>query len=294
MPQTNAQATQRVAIFIDGANFQKATYEGLGMQVDFKALLAVLTGGGVLVRAYYYTGEFDAESIEHYVNLHNPAYPEAMRSDMRNKLARDRGFHRYLNRNGYHVVTKGVRIFRDALGDVSIKANVDLELAIDMLNLSERVDKVVLVSGDGDFVPLVRAVAARGVRVAVVSTQSRTAQSNGYRASDLLIDAADEYLSVEKLRARIERNDRYSEDELFELIGHTLFGVVEEKNADRGFGFLRTDDGKKVFFHLRDLQGPLLFENLNEEDEVLFELREERDERQPYARARDVRPREAA
>ena len=293
MSQTNRPSTtQRVAIFIDGANFQKATYDGLGFQVDFRGLLRGLTEGGSLVRAYYYTGEFDTDAVEHYINLHDTDDPDLMRREMRTRLHKDRGFHRWLNRNGYKVVTKGVRVFKDADGEVSIKANVDIELAVDMLTIAERVDRVVLVSGDGDFVPLVERVASKGVRVVVVSTQNRRAQANGYRASDLLIDAADEYISIEKIRNAIERNDRISDEELRDLAGQTLSGSIEEKKADRGFGFIRTDDGKKIFFHLNDLQAPLRFEDIAEEDDILFELREDRDERQPYGRARDVRLRD--
>lgn len=285
-----SHALQRIAIFIDGANFQKATYDALGFQIDFRELLKAFTGeDGSLVRAYYYTGEFDADSIEHYINLHNPLQPESMHQEMRARLQKDRGFHRWLNRNGYNVVTKGVRVFKNADGEIAVKANVDIELAVDMLTIADRVDKVVLVSGDGDFVPLIEAVAAKGVRVVVVSTQNRRAQANGYRASDLLIDAADEYIAIEKLRSRIERNDRMSEEEIYELAGQILQGVVEEKKADRGFGFLRTEDGKKIFFHLNDLHENLHFEDLEEDDEVCFELRNEKDDRQPYARAKDVR-----
>lgn len=296
MTQVNRPATapHRVAIFIDGANFQKATYDALGFQVDFRGLLRVLAEGGTLVRAYYYTGEFDTDAVEHYISLHDTTDPEIMRREMRTRLQKDRGFHRWLNRNGYKVVTKGVRVFKDADGEVSIKANVDIELAVDMLTIAERVDRVVLVSGDGDFVPLVERVAAKGVRVVVVSTQNRRAQANGYRASDLLIDAADEYISIEKIRNTIERNDRISDEELRDLAGQTLSGIIEEKKADRGFGFIRTDEGKKIFFHLNDLQQPLRFEDIEEEDEIIFELREERDERQPYGRARDVRLRDVA
>ena len=290
--KTSKSSKQKIAIFIDGANFQKATFEAMGMEINFRGLLEVLAEESFLVRAYYYTGEFDGDSINHYVNLResSPAYTsEMLRDDMLRRLRKDRGFHRWLNRNGYKVVTKGVRVFKDANGEVSMKANVDIEIAIDMLTMAEHVDRMILVSGDGDFAPLVDAVSSKGVRITVVSTQNRRAQANGYRGSDLLIDAADEYVPIEKIRSRIERNDRLNEEELAELAGQTLPGIIEEKKADRGFGFIRTDDGKKVFFHLRDLHTSLPFEDLEEGDDVFFELCGERDENQPYARARDVR-----
>jgi hypothetical protein len=90
-----------------------------------------------------------------------------------------------------------------------MKADLDLELAIDMLTLADRVDRIILVSGDGDFVPLVDAVAKRGVRVAVVSTQAEEAFRNArYRASDELLDAADEFIPIEAIRRFIERESR--------------------------------------------------------------------------------------
>ncbi|MEM7735360.1 MAG: NYN domain-containing protein [Deinococcota bacterium] len=291
-PKSATSGKQKTAIFIDGANFQKATFEAMGMEINFRGLLEVLSEDAFLVRAYYYTGEFDSDAINHYVNLKDTNHlytSDMLRDEMHRRLKKDRGFHRWLNRNGYKVVTKGVRVFKDADGEVSMKANVDIEIAIGMLTMAERVDKMILVSGDGDFAPLIDAVSSKGVRVAVVTTQNRRAQTNGYRGSDLLIDAADEYIPIEKIRVRIERNDRLTEDEMGELAGQTLPGIIEEKKADRGFGFIRTDDGKKVFFHLRDLHTSLPFENLEEGDDVFFELRGERDENQPYARARDVR-----
>ena len=73
-------------------------------------------------------------------------------------MEQDREFHRWLNRNGFKVVAKQVGVFRNAEGGVRVKANVDVELAVDMLTLAPHVDKAVLVSSDGDFVPVVEAV----------------------------------------------------------------------------------------------------------------------------------------
>lgn len=290
MLKNPSKGRRRLAIFIDGANFQKATYDALGIQVNFKALLELLTQNDILVRAYYYTGEFDSDSIEHYVHLNEGIYhPDTLRSEMRSRLRKDRRFHRFLNRNGYYVVTKGVRVFRDPDGSTAVKANVDIEIAIDMMMLADRVDKMILVSGDSDFSPLVHAVAQKGVRVAVMTTQNYRAQSNGYRGSDLLIDAADEYIAIERVRSKIERNDRMSENEISQLGGSTMHGLIEEKHAGRGFGFVGTEDGKRIFFHLRDLDPIVRFEEISEGDEVYFELRPQRDERQPYARAMAVR-----
>lgn len=198
--------SERIAIFIDGWNFKYATYDSFGLKVDFVKLLRCFSQHSILLRAYFYTGEWDDAGIAQYIRLSNPPDQETMRAEMQTQRDSDRKFWRFLDRNGYMVVRKPVRVYRDAAGDVKVKADLDLELAIDMLNLTERCDKQVLVSGDGDFVPLVRAVAARGVRVAVVSTQSDEAFRRAhYRASDDLLDAADEFISIESLHRHIER-----------------------------------------------------------------------------------------
>ncbi|HEX2091810.1 MAG TPA: NYN domain-containing protein [Longimicrobiaceae bacterium] len=200
---------QRVAIFIDGWNFRYATYESFGLRVDYTKLLRYFSEGAILVRAYFYTGEWDDSAISRYVGLSNPPDPYVKRREMEQQRDGERAFWRFLNRNGYRVVRKPVRVVRDEGEDVSIKADLDLELAIDMLTLADKVDRIILVSGDGDFVPLVDAVAKRGVRVAVVSTQSEDAFRNArYRASDDLLDAADEFIPIESIRRYIEREPR--------------------------------------------------------------------------------------
>jgi uncharacterized LabA/DUF88 family protein len=197
---------ERIAIFIDGLNFSKATYEGLGLRVDYTKLLTYFSQRALLLRAYYYTGEWDDGGIAHYIRLSSPPDEAAKKKEMEEQRDGDRKFWRFLDRNGFRVVRKRVKVFRDPSGEIKVKADLDLELAIDMLTLADRCDKQVLISGDGDFVPIVHAVGARGVRVVVVSTQDEGAYKRAYyRASDDLLDAADEFISIESIRKFIER-----------------------------------------------------------------------------------------
>ena len=203
----NAVPGERLAIFIDGWNFRYATYESFRLRVDYLRLLDYFRQNSILIRAYFYTGEWDSSSIDFYIRMVNPPDPDGMRQELEEQARSDRGFWRFLNRNGYKVIRKTVRVQRQANGSVKPKADLDLELAVDMLNLAERCDKQVLISGDGDFVPLVEAVQARGVRVVVVSTQSPDAYQNAnYRASDQLLDVADEFVAVESIRQHVERD----------------------------------------------------------------------------------------
>lgn len=196
----------RLAIFIDGRNFKYATYDALNLKVDFVKLLNVLKGDDYLIRAYYYSGVWNEEAIRHFINLRNLENKDERFSDLMIKRERDLSFLRFLNRNGFRVVTKPMKVYRDyTTGEVTVKADLDVEMALDMLKLADACDRIVLASGDGDFVPVISEVASKGVRITVISTQSEIAARNGYRASDELVDAADEFIELEDIRSKIER-----------------------------------------------------------------------------------------
>ncbi|HHX10137.1 MAG TPA: NYN domain-containing protein [Firmicutes bacterium] len=200
---TYGSSPPRIAIFVDGWNFKYATYDAFGIQVDFIKLLNYLSQGSILIRAYYYTGEWTVESIDQYVKLASTDDPETLREDLENQRRRSQSFYRFLNRNGYMVVLKPLKVFAGG----TIKADLDLELAIDMFSLVDRCDKFILCSGDGDFVPLIRAVAKHGVRVQVLSTQHPDAYANcNFKAADGLVDAADEFIELHDILPKITRD----------------------------------------------------------------------------------------
>lgn len=174
-----ATSLDRVAAFIDGWNFARAT-QGMGLEVDFRRLLDYIRSQGRLLRAFYYIGR-DAE---------NPS---------------QQGFVTWLSRNGYQVVEKPVKVYEDDVTGVQRrKADFDIQIAVDALTLADRIDKAILFTGDGDFVPLVRALGMKGVRTQVVTTLTDV---NG-RASAELVDAADEFVELADLRRLIERPAR--------------------------------------------------------------------------------------
>lgn len=137
---------ERIALFIDGANLYSAA-RSLGFDIDYKKLLALFKKQGTVVRAFYYTALFDDQE-------YSPIRPLVD----------------WLDYNGYTVVTKPAKEFTDREGRRRVKGNMDIELAIDMMQMAEHLDHVVLFSGDGDFRRLIEAVQRRGVRVSVVST----------------------------------------------------------------------------------------------------------------------------
>ncbi len=139
-------APSRIALFIDGANLY-ATTKTLGFDVDHKRLLKGFQARGALLRAFYYTAVIEDQEFSSIRPLVD-----------------------WLDYNGYTVVTKATKEFVDATGRRKVKGNMDIELAVDAMELAGQVDEMILFSGDGDFRPLVAAMQRRGVRVAVVST----------------------------------------------------------------------------------------------------------------------------
>lgn len=171
---------EKIAIFIDGPNLTY-TMQQLGWDIDFGKLIRFFTNGGRLLRAFYYAsrreGEFDPML----------------------------SFLDYLDYNGYTVVTKPQkRYYNPATAQYETKGNMDIELAIDMLLLSEHIDRAVLFSGDGDFRRLVEAVQMKGVRVVVVSTirtLSPMIADELRRQADEFVDLAEEEVKSQIIRS---------------------------------------------------------------------------------------------
>jgi uncharacterized LabA/DUF88 family protein len=179
------ERTERLALFIDGANLYAAS-RTLGFDVDYKNLLAHFRKQGILVRAYYYTALLETEE-------YSPLRPLVD----------------WLGYNGYAVVTKPAKEFTDATGKRRVKGNIDVELAVDVMELAPRLDHAVIFSGDGDLRRLVEAVQRRGVRVTVVSTirtQPAMIADELRRQADAYLDLAD--LAPEITRRQVEPRPR--------------------------------------------------------------------------------------
>jgi len=158
----------KVAIFIDGNNlFHAARFHNI--DIDYNKLLRVLLGDGRLFRAFFYTG-VDAGA------------------------ERQQGFLLWMRRNGFRVVQKELKTFYDG----TRKANLDVEIAVDMLSLAGRYDTAVLVSGDEDFVYAVNSVAYKGCRVEVAGFRSNTAPK--------LIDVADCFIDLGEIAERVRKD----------------------------------------------------------------------------------------
>ena len=168
----------KIALLIDGANLY-STSKALGFDIDYKRLLKEFQSRGTLLRAIYYTAVIEDQEY----------------SSIRPLID-------WLDYNGYTVVTKATKEFIDASGRRKVRGNMDIELAVDALEIAEHVDQIVLFSGDGDFRSLVEALQRRGVRVTVVSTISIQPPL----IADELRRQADVFTDLAELQSKIGRD----------------------------------------------------------------------------------------
>jgi uncharacterized LabA/DUF88 family protein len=169
--------SEKTVVFIDGANLY-ATARGLDFDIDYKKLLALFREKSNLVRAYYYTVLIEDQE-------YSPIRPLVD----------------WLDYNGYTLVTKPAKDFTDSSGRRRIRNSIDVDLAVDMLEIAERVDHIVLFSGDSGYRRLIEAVQRRGARVTVISTTAGNAPS----VADELRRQADHFVDVRELRNEIAR-----------------------------------------------------------------------------------------
>jgi len=170
---------EKLALFIDGSNLYAAA-RALEFDIDYRELLQWSAAQGRLVRAFYYTALIENEE-------YSPIRPLVD----------------WLDYNGYTMVTKPTKEFVDAQGRRKVKGNMDIELAIDMMEMADHVDHIMLFSGDGDFRRLIEAVQRKGVRVTVVST----IKSAPPMVADELRRQADHFLDLDILADEIMRAD---------------------------------------------------------------------------------------
>lgn len=161
---------EKIVLFIDGANLY-ATSKAIGIDIDYRRLLAEFQAKAYLLRAYYYTALVEDQEY----------------SSIRPLID-------WLDYNGFTVVTKPAKEFTDSTGRRKIKGNMDIELTVDALDMAAHYDHMVLFSGDGDFTALVAALQRRGKRVTVVSTLSTPTPmiaDDLRRQADFFMDVAD-------------------------------------------------------------------------------------------------------
>ena len=176
---------EKIALFIDGANLYAAA-KALGFDIDYKKLLEVFRKRGRFIRGLYYTALVEDQE-------YSPIRPLVD----------------WLDYNGFTMVTKPTKEFTDSFGRRKVKGDMDIELAIDMMEMAPHLDHIILFSGDGDFRRLVEVVQRKGVKVSVVST----VKSSPPMAADELRRQADQFIELQDFASEISRAHQPRQDE---------------------------------------------------------------------------------
>lgn len=165
----------RISVFLDGANFFFMQKEKLGWFADPKRVLDYIATMGEINEAFYYIGQ--------------DTPPEA----------RQQAFLDALPGMGYSLVTKQIKTIYDTKsGTTKRKANLDIEIVLDMFNTIDHYDMAVLISGDGDFERAMTLLRARGKQLRVIAT-------DGYVARELRNVAGRHYIDMENIKSEIEK-----------------------------------------------------------------------------------------
>ena len=172
---------ERIGLFIDGANLYAAA-RSLGFDIDYKRLREEFAGKARLIRALYYTALIEDQE-------YSPIRPLVD----------------WLDYNGYTLITKPTKEFTDSMGRRKVKGDMDIEIAVDMMELSDVLDHIVLFSGDGDFRRVIEAVQRKGVLVTVVST----IRSQPPMIADELRRQADNFVELQDLEPVIAREPKW-------------------------------------------------------------------------------------
>ncbi len=167
--------SERISIFIDGNNMFYAQQKN-GWFFDPRRILSYFTSepGVKLCNAFWYTGLKDSQD--------------------------QRGFRDALISLGYTVRYKILKeYYDDNSGRYSHKANLDIEIVVDMFNTVEQYDRVILFSGDGDFERAIELLRSKNTHITVVSTEGMIARE--------LRNATDQYIDLNSIRDQIEKSD---------------------------------------------------------------------------------------
>jgi uncharacterized LabA/DUF88 family protein len=200
--------TERIGLFIDGANLY-ATAKSLGFDIDYKRLLGLFRQKGQLIRALYYTAlaeEQEYSSIRPLID--------------------------WLDYNGFSMVTKPTKEFTDATGRRKVKGNMDIELAVDAMRLSDNLDHIVIFSGDGDFRSLVAALQQKGKRVSVISTL----QTQPPMVAAELRRQADQFNDLADLEEQVGRSQNSNGRPQREGRGYPVRGQAQSPRESNYFG----------------------------------------------------------
>lgn len=264
---------RKIGIYVDASNI--GMNGGHGMRYDVLRELACRAGG-------------DPQRLNAYV-----AYDEERATQDIAYRSKMNGYYSALRDQGFRLSIKKVRRFRDENGDETKKSNADLDMAVDLLTESNRLDSVLIGTGDGDFVNVVKALQTQGVRVEIVAFDNVSAE---------LKAAADQYINgwmiPDLVPATVQDNSRREQPRWGE-IGSRVRGYCSHFDTQRGFGFFQyfaelpkvrivtRDILRSAWFHVSEMSDVELSRKLPNRNLIMeFELAPAREEqKEPIARA---------
>ncbi len=203
------QKSQRVGLYVDVANITRNG--GYGMRFDVLRDFACRESGEPVRLNAYVVYDEDRAKLDHDYRL------------------RTFNFHSTLRDYGYKVIEKTVAWYVDEAGNRFGKANSDLDMAVDALLQSEKLEKVVMATGDGDFTQVISALQNKGCRVEVAAFQN---------VSSLLKREADLFMSG-YLIPNLLPIDGSDERKTWGEIGSRVRGICYTYNQSKSFGFMR-------------------------------------------------------
>lgn len=156
---------QRVAVFVDVQNMYYTARHLYQSKVNFGAILKEAVVDRKLIRAIAYA--------------------------VKAQMPEEGSFFDALKKSGFDVKTKDLQIFLDG----TKKADWDVGLAMDIIKMAPALDSVILVSGDGDYIPLVEYLQNHGKSVEVVAF--------GRSASQNLINKVDDFLDLDTIVKKV-------------------------------------------------------------------------------------------
>jgi uncharacterized LabA/DUF88 family protein len=158
----------RLMLFIDGSNLFY-TAQMMGLEIDYLKLVDTLVGRDKCIRVNFYAG-VDTESQN------------------------STGWQYFMKRSGFRMITKPLQIFPDG----TRKANCDVEIAVDMMQVLDSYDTAILLSGDGDLSYVTQTLVNKGKQVEIVGYKGNT--------SDSLLQACDRFIELDSIRANIKKH----------------------------------------------------------------------------------------
>lgn len=195
----------RTYAFIDAANLFYGGEKSLGWSIDYKKLAKYLEERYGVSRIHYFGGvelynfPFDylnqetvpIEDLEKYlvsyITKKTKNISEA-RLILLNRHLKQVRFYKKLEKFGYHLVLKPVKFYRNIFGGVERKANCDVDMVFHLLRELHNYDRLIFLSGDGDFLPVLRYIKKRGKEIYVLARAPRTAREIKKFAAEKFMD----------------------------------------------------------------------------------------------------------